>query len=404
MKKLLLAVAIAASLPLAVSAKPFVGKNIGQGFSGITGDFTSAQYNPALLAKFDQDDDAYFSIGVGALASDEDELIDSIEETQDFVDLIDERIESGYYTEPEDAQADIDTLVAALEELDGKTLTAEPGVNLMLAIPMDTISVGLVLSQEARLGSWFEYDENDAQAIEDYIYDELTESTNSDDLGEVLGSGGAMIGYSITDAGVILAKTWSDEKVDVNYGITLKHQRIDMFNYTDTISNFDEDNFDADDYLVDESQFNLDLGIQVAWGQERSWQAGMVIKNLNGIDATSGEDPLGNRYTLKIDPTATVGASYDNGWFRFALDADLNSHSEFSALGEVQYLSAGVEFDAWEWAQLRFGYRSDLEDNVDNLASVGIGLSPFDVLSLDISAVVGENDTVGGAVQLGIKF
>ena len=60
----------------------------------------------------------------------------------------------------------------------------------------------------------------------------------------------------------------------------------------------------------------------------------------------------------------------------------------------------GVEFDAANWIQLRLGARTDMESNRDDVATVGIGLSPFNVLHVGITGIAGENETYGGVVEL----
>ena len=254
------------------------------------------------------------------------------------------------------------------------------------------------------MGTHFNYDDEDESTI--------IEGILNDDLdGDDLMSGATVLGYSVTEAGLILAKTYKSSSFDVHYGTNLKYQRVDLFNYTDTISSFDSDNFDAEEYLADDSQFNLDLGVQIAWGAQRQWQAGLAAKNLMGFDLDSAPllDDGGNElpdssYSFSLDPVVTAGLSYDNGTFRLAAEADLTSHGEFASLDEVQYAKVGLELDAWEWAQLRLGYRTDMKSNATDVATVGLGLSPFDVVALDLAAIAGSDNTYGGVIQLGVKF
>lgn len=404
MRKLLLVTAIAAALPLSAMAKPFVAKNLGQGFTGVTGDFTHAQSNPALLAKFQENDDVYLAFGGGALGSDQDELIDAIEQTQDLID----EIESTPLDQLDQSQAD--ALKMQLADMSGDSLALDQGLNLMIAVPMNWASLGIYVNQEARIETAFDYDDSDADYIDDFVAG--LEGTEFD--ADNLNSGATVIGFSVAEAGLTIAKTYKGESVDVNYGTNLKYQRLDLFNYSEKVSTFDEDNFDADQYLVDDAQFNADIGLQIGWGDKRQWQFGLVAKDILGFDLESSANPIsGEVYKVELDPTATAGLSYDNGWFRIAVDADLMPHSdlvptllseESLTIAEVQYASAGIELDAWEWAQLRVGYRTDMESSVEDVITAGIGFSPFDVLSLDISGAMGDNDTYGGAIQLGVKF
>lgn len=63
-----------------------------------------------------------------------------------------------------------------------------------------------------------------------------------------------------------------------------------------------------------------------------------------------------------------------------------------------------AEFDAFGHAQLRTGYRADLEDNVDNAFTLGLGLSPFGVANFDIAASIIDSNSYGGSAQLAFTF
>ncbi len=254
MKKTLLSAALAASLPSLAFGSPFLAKQVGQGFTGVTGDFTQAQYNPALLAKFEANDDFFFTLGGGLFGSDQDDLIDSIEETQDLLDDIEQKIDMGTAT-----QADAEQLNEAISKLNDNVLTLDQGSNLMLAFPMQWLSLGLFVNQELKLGTSFHYSEEDADIIEQGISSGVFDA-------EDLTSGGAAVGVNLLEGGFILAKSWQDETMTLEYGTALKYQRLDLFTYAETIYGFDDDDFDADDHLIDDSQFNFDLGLQLSWG------------------------------------------------------------------------------------------------------------------------------------------
>ena len=66
----------------------FTAKRTGQGFTGLTQDFTSALSNPALLTKFDNDDDVFFSLNVGIMASDKYDVVDTAEIIADNLDIL----------------------------------------------------------------------------------------------------------------------------------------------------------------------------------------------------------------------------------------------------------------------------------------------------------------------------
>jgi hypothetical protein len=72
--------------------------------------------------------------------------------------------------------------------------------------------------------------------------------------------------------------------------------------------------------------------------------------------------------------------------------------------GETQFARLGAEFNAFDWAQMRVGFRTDLEDTRDDLYTLGLGLSPFDVFHLDLTGFIGEQDTYGGLVEIRLTF
>ena len=58
-----------------------------------------------------------------------------------------------------------------------------------------------------------------------------------------------------------------------------------------------------------------------------------------------------------------------------------------------QYASLGAEFDLLGWLQLRTGYRTNLAaNNMDDVVSAGFGISPFDLIHLDIAAMANPNN------------
>ncbi|MHC5792011.1 hypothetical protein ACYT6H_10485, partial [Streptococcus pyogenes] len=66
---------------------------------------------------------------------------------------------------------------------------------------------------------------------------------------------------------------------------------------------------------------------------------------------------------------------------------------------DTQFVRIGIEGDAWGWAQLRAGYEIDLENNLDNSVTGGIGISPFDVVSLDLAGSYAGDNQFGAAAN-----
>ena len=69
-------------------------------------------------------------------------------------------------------------------------------------------------------------------------------------------------------------------------------------------------------------------------------------------------------------------------------------------------VSLGLEFNAWDFLQLRLGMQQNLADNPgvgseDPLITAGVGI--WIGMNIDV-AVVASDNSVGGFVQTGFKF
>jgi hypothetical protein len=97
-----------------------------------------------------------------------------------------------------------------------------------------------------------------------------------------------------------------------------------------------------------------------------------------------------------------------------AADADLLTRERFEdttlsnstrgLVDDIQLLRVGAELDLASWVQLRGGYQFDLEDNLDGVLTAGIGLSPFDMVRLDLSAAYVDEESYGFSAQFGLQF
>src|SRR3546814_936527 len=65
---------------------------------------------------------------------------------------------------------------------------------------------------------------------------------------------------------------------------------------------------------------------------------------------------------------------------------ELLKNNGFGEVQDTQMLRLGAEIASSKVAQLRAGYVHDLEGNQDDMFTLGFGLSPFDVVNLDIAA------------------
>ena len=118
---------------------------------------------------------------------------------------------------------------------------------------------------------------------------------------------------------------------------------------------------------------------------------------------TPGALPVATGNTLKLRPQVRVGASYENKWSTVVLDVDVTRNNPVGLEEKSQYIALGGELNAWNWAQLRAGYRVDVANNKRSIASLGLGLSPFGVVHADL-AVAGNKDELGASLQFGFRF
>jgi len=398
-------------LPLIAIALPsygesFTAKRTGQGFTGLTQDFTSSLSNPALLTKFDNDDDVFFSLNVGIMASDKYNVIDTTEDISDNLDQLADDINGiqlqdfqtlgqakAYY---DDLNQQVDNIIADFEKIDEKVVKIRNGVNFQVLIPNKYFSFGLFTNQYGRVGGLMDYSEGDEQILNDAVLSGDLDVSN-------LESATVAVGYSIAEAGFMTAyQAVHHASYDLSVGAKLKYQRIDLYYNRVLISDFDDDDFEItdDENTTDESGTNVDLGLYITWGAERQWHAAIVTNNLMKKTVYHTEQDT----TFTLENSASFGLSYQQSWLSLATEVDLTDREQFASLAPSKYASLGAEFRFYEHIQFRLGYRTDLNDVDDDIYTTGIGISPWDVFAIDIAAFTGDNDTVGAALQFSLKI
>jgi hypothetical protein len=200
---------------------------------------------------------------------------------------------------------------------------------------------------------------------------------------------------------------------DLAVGVTPKFTRLELFDYSASNETASESGFNSDDYISNYEDFNIDVGI--AQQLDNGWTVGLAARNLiaheyagHRLVLADENDPMSGVMTptgnsLDLTPTVHLGAGRQEEWWTVAVDLDLIAQEGLlPQLPRDQFLSAGVEVDLAGWGQLRGGYRLNLDDSGRNVASVGIGVSPFGI-HVDV-ALAGNQNEVGAAVQLGFRF
>lgn len=365
------------------------------GTGSVAGDYSGVRSNPSLLSAFHESDDFGTNLSLGIEASDPDDLVKSIENAQDTIDEVEQKIDSGTAQPGVDDEA----LIQSIRDIGGKTVQIKAGLSGQIAVPSDFIGVAIVGGTHLRVASDFTYDPSD----EDRIKHNLILNQPMDDLESYIG----VTGVGVTEVGVALSHSYADFDFGVAgiplgklaVGVTPKYQRIDLIDYEQSVADFNSSDFNEDNYRTESSGFNADIGFIQYAGDEGQYRFGASVENLVSKEVVS---PLGNAYEMK--PVPVIGGGYDNGWLSTTVEVDLNERAGFGRISDVQYAKVGVELDAFRNAQLRIGYRDAINGGDEDVVTAGVGISPFDVIHLDIGGLYGSKNTYGVSVQLGVKI
>ncbi|OOF17758.1 hypothetical protein BZG79_03995 [Salinivibrio sp. MA427] len=372
--KALVVALVACSTSALAATNPTDARANAMGGVGVaSGDYLSAGFhNPALAAL---DPDSAFGVlipYIGAEARDPDELIDGLDDVADAFD-----------------QQDATKIESSLRAVQGDKAYVNAGVGAAVGIPTGSISATLYTSG----------------LIEGAVLTDI----DSDDFNQSTGnftpeSSATILAAGVGELGVALATNLDIAGQRVAVGVTPKLQRITTYNYGVSVDAYDSDDWDDSRYREEENAFNLDLG--AVW-QSGPYQIGLAGKNLvsQDVDTVTINN---NRFTYELEPQFTLGSAFVSDFVTVAADLDLNKKSGFKGTlnvdDDTQFFRVGAEFDAFGHAQLRTGYRADLEDNVDNAFTLGLGLSPFGVANLDIAASIIDSNSYGGSAQLAFTF
>ena len=361
-------------------------------------------YNPARLAFSNADDDVGILLPVvGAEVYDKDDLSGQVDDLSDSYDAY-QNAYDAYQANPstENAaalQAANDKAIGELSDLSGDSGYARAGAGVVVALPFEALSVAVMANGYA-----------DVQAFADINANDLTGMLPTDE--SQVQSRAIAMGAGVSEFGVTLAKSFQAEGMRWSVGITPKSQELRVLNYVANAVDGDFDDITDDQYQASENGFNLDAGVAASW--ENGWDAGLAIKNLVKRDLDA---PLTNgvQATYELSTVPTAGVSYRWGQLLFNADADLLAQKRFTDLSgtyasfdagedDLQMMAVGAEWDLWQWAQLRAGYRHDLKDNLDDALSAGLGISPGDLFHLDLAGTYAGNNQFGGVVQTSLTF
>ncbi|WP_278803030.1 conjugal transfer protein TraF [Marinobacter nauticus] len=412
LSKLSLAIGLSvASTSALASPQAFMSaRSFAMGGTGVAVAHPSAapSANPAMMAAEQHgwaDDFGLMLPSVNARAADEEEVIDQVDDIQDQI----EQFEDLKFSNQADAQAKARQLVDNLEAFDRDTMRANAGLGLGLAIPSNSLSFGFFANANLTATVRGELDENDLDLLNDIANGVRPPATT--DLDTELNSRGRILASAVAEAGISIAHSFMLSNGNaLQLGVSPKYVQLQTFQYTEEISDFEDDDFDSDEYETDKSGFNLDIGAAYAFGAENQWNAGVVVKNLIPMELDSAQNhPTEEKYTLELNPMVTAGIAHKSDYHVITAEVDLTKKEAFGYEDDTQWLALGAEFDAWRYAQLRAGVRHNLASNDDNDGieedtqfTAGLGLNIIGV-RVDIGALYSSAD-VGAALELGTSF
>ncbi|EMC0410332.1 conjugal transfer protein TraF [Vibrio fluvialis] len=336
-------------------------------------------YNPALTAVYrDRDSVGLLVPALGANIRDSDESLSTIDDLQSSIDQF-EAAGAGAAT-----QENINQLNGYLDDLaDDKPFAVSGGAGIAVALPMNAVSLNF-------------FARGYAEILADSTIAANTGNTASDVETRYQNSYVNMLAFGYSEYGVAVAKLFTLQGQQIAIGITPKIQELRTYKEVVTVQNFDLSDYDQS--KTSKNAFNLDIG--AVWLID-NFRAGIAAKDLISQEIKTYDDQ--SSYTL--DPQVTVSGGYVTDFLALSIDWDLTKQKRFKGVDDdTQFLRFGVEGNAWGWAQLRAGYEIDLESTLDNSITAGLGISPGDLVSVDLAANYAGNYQYGLSANLAFTF
>ncbi|MBY7923790.1 conjugal transfer protein TraF [Vibrio fluvialis] len=336
-------------------------------------------YNPALTAVYrDRDSVGLLVPALGANVRDSDESLSTIDDLQSSIDQF-EAAGVGAAT-----QENINQLNGYLDDLaDDKPFAVSGGAGIAVALPMNAVSLNF-------------FARGYAEILADSTIAANTGNTASDVETRYQNSYVNMLAFGYSEYGVAVAKLFTLQGQQIAIGITPKIQELRTYKEVVTVKDFDLSDYDQS--KTSKNAFNLDIG--AVWLKD-NFRAGIAAKDLISQEIKTYDDQ--SSYTL--DPQVTVSGGYVTDFLALAIDWDLTKQKRFKGVDDdTQFLLFGVEGNAWGWAQLRAGYEIDLESTLDNSITAGLGISPGDLVSVDLAANYAGNYQYGLSANLAFTF
>ncbi|MDN3680706.1 conjugal transfer protein TraF [Vibrio tapetis subsp. quintayensis] len=333
------------------------GRGDAMGGTGVvSADFLTAPfYNPALAALYRRNDNAGMILpGIGLTYTDQGDMVKTIGEAADVG------------SDPVKAQE-------VLDKLDKGELSFDIGAVAAFAIPNSFVSMNV-------FGKAY---------TESYVTANIA-TGGTPDL-DLANSNTQILSAGITELGMTFAKYYTVFGQHMSFGVSPKIQRV--YTLLDQKS-FDDFNFSSIfDSLSGETSFNMDAGAVWFYGPYRVGFSAMNIMSREIETNTIGT----SSYKYQLTPNYTIGAGLVGDYFALSVDYDLVEREKFVGVNDnEQMLRVGIEGDIMRQMQLRAGYYTNLaRADDDGTITAGIGLSPLNIITLDIGASYTNKDSMG---------
>lgn len=228
--------------------------------------------------------------------------------------------------------------------------------------------------------------------------------------------GGAFL-FNITEYGVTLAKKLPTKYGDLYVGVSPKLQEVRTMKYVQKVDSFDSDDVKWDDFKDSDFTGNVDIGI--AFDTKYDVTFAVTAQNLipKTFDIKGNDKGLSTvKGDYKLNPMVTVGTAYTPvEWITLSADVELTKRERFddvtgtindfnNSFDDTQFVSVGAELNAFDWIQLRAGYRTDMLGTIPGTVTAGLGFSPFGAFHIDVAGSYGGSGVYGGAVEVGFTF
>lgn len=333
------------------------------GVGTVAGNYLSAPFfNPALSAIYRRNDDAGMLLpSFGGSYNDPNKLIDQIDTIGGLTDPI--------------------AIANALNDINGDQFDLELGGAVAFGIPNRFLSATIY-------GKLY---------TESFVTPQIAPGPDPDN------SYVKAVSVSVTEVGVSLAKYQTFLYQHMAFGVTPKLQRVYTHSFASSFANFDLSGVRENETA--ETMFNLDAGALWFYGPFR---VGFAAKNLIGRDIETKSYQFGGTvpsttipsYEYSMRPLYTVGAGIVADYFSISIDYDLNEEKKFSSFDDnSQMLRAGFEIDVLRQLQIRGGYMKNLARDVEDTITAGIGLSPLNLIEIDISARYTNENAMGASIN-----